>query len=44
MLYHDPDLARRLGEAARTRFEECYQIELMNEAYSRLYRNALVQG
>ena len=41
MLYQESDLARRLGEAARTRFEECYNIEQMNEAYLRLYRNVL---
>jgi glycosyltransferase involved in cell wall biosynthesis len=41
MLYQDSDLARRLGEAARTRFEECYNIERMNEAYLRLYGNVL---
>jgi glycosyltransferase involved in cell wall biosynthesis len=41
MLYNDPELARRLGEAARARFEECYQIERMNEAYSKLYKSAL---
>ena len=41
MLYDNPHLARRLGEAARKRFEKCYQIERMNEAYSRVYRNVL---
>jgi glycosyltransferase involved in cell wall biosynthesis len=44
MLYQDPDLARRLGEAARTRFEEYYNIEQMNEAYLRLYKNVLGRG
>ena len=33
LLHDDPDFARRLGAAARKRFEECYQIERMNEAY-----------
>ncbi|HEX5887003.1 MAG TPA: glycosyltransferase [Pyrinomonadaceae bacterium] len=41
MLYDDPHLARRLGEAARRRFEECYQIERMNDAYLTVYRNVL---
>ena len=41
MLYDNPHLARRLGEAARRRFEECYQIERMNEAYLTVYRNVL---
>ena len=44
MLYQDPDLARRLGEAARTRFEDCYNIQRMNEAYLRLYRSVLRKG
>jgi glycosyltransferase involved in cell wall biosynthesis len=41
MLYDDRCLAQRLGEAARSRFEECYQIERMSEAYLRLYRSVL---
>jgi glycosyltransferase involved in cell wall biosynthesis len=41
MLYDNPDLARRLGEAARRRFEACYQIERMNDAYLSVYRDAL---
>ena len=41
MLYADRCLAQRLGEAARRRFEECYQIERMSEAYLRLYRSVL---
>ncbi len=41
MIYDDPCLGRRLGEAARRRFEECYQIERMSEAYLRLYRSVL---
>jgi glycosyltransferase involved in cell wall biosynthesis len=44
LLYDDPCLARRLGQAARRRFEECYQIERMNDAYLRVYRNALGKG
>ena len=44
MLYDDRDRARQLGEAARRRFEECYQIERMNEAYLRLYRRVLAKG
>jgi glycosyltransferase involved in cell wall biosynthesis len=44
MLYDDPCLAQRLGEAARRRFEECYQIERMSEAYLRLYRSILGAG
>lgn len=43
-LYDDPHLTRRLGEAARRRFEECYQIERMNEAYLTLYRHVLGKG
>jgi glycosyltransferase involved in cell wall biosynthesis len=41
LLYDNPHLARRLGEAARRRFEECYQIEQMNDAYLTVYRNVL---
>jgi glycosyltransferase involved in cell wall biosynthesis len=44
MLYHDRYRARQLGTAARRRFEECYQIERMNEAYLRLYRTVLAKG
>lgn len=44
LLYENPGLARRLGEAARKRFEECYQVERMNEAYLRVYRNVLGKG
>jgi glycosyltransferase involved in cell wall biosynthesis len=41
ILYDNPDLARRLGAAARRRFEGCYQIERMNDAYLTVYRDVL---
>lgn len=39
----DPDLARRLGEAGRRRFDARYRLDGMVAAFQRLYHEVLVQ-
>jgi glycosyltransferase involved in cell wall biosynthesis len=42
-LLADPDLARRLGDAARSRYDEHHRPESMARAHERLYRELLLE-
>jgi len=42
-LYFNPDLARRLGQGARERYERLFTGELMGKRYNRLYLELLSQ-